>query len=184
MNVLDRKHLILASFVGLFSIGAHGLAAEGRGVTEEDMARLERGRQIFHERCALCHGFDGVPELPEAPNFAEGERLDKSDEELLKAIRHGKDVMPAWKDVLSEDEMYEVLLYARVIMGDVTFQDKCIGCHEKAVAPLSGDIPADDKLPEFKGPFDICGGCNIEREMSREEIISVIKFLRTLAGEK
>ncbi len=142
---------------------------------------IEKGREIFHERCAVCHGFDGVPEIPEAPNFARGERLDKSDEELLNTIKHGQAMMPAWKDKLTEEEMREVLTYARIIMGDVVFQERCIHCHSTRVPPLSESLPAVEELSGYSGPLDICRSCNIEREMTREEIISVIRFIRTLA---
>ena len=41
------------------------------------------GEAIYDAYCGTCHGFNGAPLLPNTPNFAEGERMEKSDSELL-----------------------------------------------------------------------------------------------------
>ena len=72
------------------------------------------GREIFNAYCGACHGFNGSPLLPNTPDFAAGERMDKSDSELLDAIRAGKGIaMPAWKGILSDAECATVLQFIR-----------------------------------------------------------------------
>jgi mono/diheme cytochrome c family protein len=68
------------------------------------------GQEVYDAYCGACHGFDGVPLLPNTPNFAIGERLEKSDDELLKSIRDGKGkIMPGWLGILSDEECEAVL---------------------------------------------------------------------------
>ena len=85
---------------------------------DDDTAAL--GTEIFEEFCGACHGYDGVALLPGAPSFSKGERLEKSDADLLKSIREGKgDIMPAWQDILSDEEC-EMLLHFVRDLGDTT----------------------------------------------------------------
>jgi mono/diheme cytochrome c family protein len=76
------------------------------------------GEEIYDTYCGSCHGFNGSPLLPNTPDFAGGERMDKSDSELLDSIRAGKGrVMPAWLGVLSDEECEAVLQYIREILS-------------------------------------------------------------------
>ncbi len=75
-----------------------------------DSADLAEGQEIFEIYCGACHGFDGRPLMPGTPSFAEGERLDKSADELLESIYKGRGkVMPGWDTVLSPTECKQVL---------------------------------------------------------------------------
>ena len=77
------------------------------------------GRDTYEEFCGACHGYDGVPLLPGAPAFSKGERLEQSDTVLLKSISQGKgDLMPAWQDILSEDERVAILVYVRSMAAE------------------------------------------------------------------
>lgn len=79
----------------------------------------DAGQEIYEEFCGACHGYDGVPLLPGAPSFFDGERLEKSDAELLKSIIEGKgDIMPAWKDMLSDEECESILHYVRSMVDN------------------------------------------------------------------
>ena len=72
------------------------------------------GREIYNAYCGACHGFNGPPLLQNAPDFAAGERMDKSDSELLDAIRAGKGTaMPAWTGILSDEDCVAVLQFIR-----------------------------------------------------------------------
>ena len=56
--------------------------------------------------------------LPGAPSFANGERLEKADAELLQSIAEGKgEIMPSWSEVLSEEQRIAVLRYVRKLAG-------------------------------------------------------------------
>ena len=174
IRLLTVPAFTLSVFVAL---GAYSGATD-IGISKEEMSAIEKGREIFHSRCAVCHGFDGVPELPEAPDFSKGERLDKTDAELIEAIKHGKDIMPAWKDELTEEEIGQVLAYSRLILGDSIFQRNCLNCHNAFVPAVSGKIPTGQELLNA-GPLDFCSACNVEMEMEPEEVKGVIDFIRT-----
>ena len=68
---------------------------------------------LYEENCAFCHGYDGIPILPGAPNFAEGERLEKCNAALLVTMKMGKNDMPPWEDVLSLHEQRQLLNFVR-----------------------------------------------------------------------
>jgi mono/diheme cytochrome c family protein len=75
------------------------------------------GEELYDSYCGTCHGFNGVPLLPNAPDFSGGERMDKSDSELLDSIRDGKGkAMPGWLGILSEEECEAVLQYIREVL--------------------------------------------------------------------
>lgn len=80
------------------------------------------GKIIFEENCAACHGFDGVPFLPGAPDFSVGERLDKTDAELMKSMKEGLNMMPPWqpegKDaVLNDQQLKDSLTYIKTFVA-------------------------------------------------------------------
>jgi len=103
---------LLSGVVGLLVI-----ASAPHVKADED---ADAGKQIFEMYCAACHGFDGVPLLPEMPNFAKGERMEKSDADLLKTIQEGKagTVMPSWTGVLTVEQREEALAFIREISAD------------------------------------------------------------------
>ena len=109
MGCLQNKKTVLGTMTLMFFwvIPCNDTSAQ-----DADAAAL--GREIYEEFCGACHGYDGVPLLPGTPSFFEGERLEKTDAELIKSIREGKgDIMPAWQDILSEDECADILRYVR-----------------------------------------------------------------------
>ena len=87
-------------------------------VMADEVQTTETGRNQYEEYCAACHGYDGIPFLPDVPNFSKGESLDQGDAKLLKSITEGKgDIMPPWQDTLNEEERAEILRYVRSIAG-------------------------------------------------------------------
>lgn len=85
----------------------------------------EQGRVIYVERCAVCHGPQGGGDGPEAPflsprptSLITAGTSVKSDAELLAIIANGKPrtAMPAWKDLLSDEQRRDVLAYIRTLV--------------------------------------------------------------------
>ena len=52
-----------------------------------------KGEALYKAHCELCHGANGRPATPDAPNFSRGDRLIQADANLSKAIRFGKNSM-------------------------------------------------------------------------------------------
>jgi mono/diheme cytochrome c family protein len=86
---------------------------------------LERGRQIYEQRCLECHGPEGRGDGVKAPflsprpgNLVSASVSAKSDRDLLKVIANGRarTAMPAWKNQLSDDDQQAVLRYIRSLI--------------------------------------------------------------------
>lgn len=81
------------------------------------------GAAIYAQRCALCHGTEGKGDGPAAAslnpkprNHTDGSYMNsQTNDQLLTVIRDGKGAMPAWKSVLSEEEIQAVLQHVRTL---------------------------------------------------------------------
>ena len=81
------------------------------------------GAAIYAQRCALCHGAEGRGDGPAAAslnpkprNHTDGSYMNsQTNDQLLTVIRDGKGAMPAWKSVLSEEEIQAVLQHVRTL---------------------------------------------------------------------
>lgn len=81
------------------------------------------GAEIYAQRCALCHGAEGKGDGPASAglnpkprNHTDGSYMNaQTDEQLLTVIREGKGAMPAWKSVMSEEEIHAVLKHVRTL---------------------------------------------------------------------
>ncbi|NIP73517.1 MAG: cytochrome c [Gammaproteobacteria bacterium] len=71
------------------------------------------GRETYASYCANCHGLDGRGALPGVPNFARGEALLRGDLELFRLIESGSGAMPAFRGILSEQRILDVIAYLR-----------------------------------------------------------------------
>ena len=78
-----------------------------------DAADRNNGRQLYEIHCIDCHGATGNSIDPMTPSFASGDLLFLMDSELLDRIRDGKDGMPAFRGMLSDNESRDVIAYLR-----------------------------------------------------------------------
>ncbi len=176
-NKKNQNRLAMSVGVWVFGLGLF-IAADGEAQTSStDMAALDAARDVFQTNCAMCHGYDGVPILPGAPNFAAAERMEKDDEALLKVIASGTETMPPWKDVLNEEQRRAVLSYIRVLPGDPIFTENCKDCHDENMPALGGTMA--EKPDDFAGPWEICGGSDVDTTLEPEDIVKVVKLLKS-----
>ncbi|WP_426416778.1 c-type cytochrome [Aestuariirhabdus sp. LZHN29] len=73
------------------------------------------GEHTFITFCAGCHGFSGIAYYRHSPSFALGERLHKTDGELLGSITDGRGQMPGWGEKLESRQIRAVLRYIRTL---------------------------------------------------------------------
>jgi cytochrome c6 len=72
-----------------------------------------KGAGIYKMQCASCHGVSGTSIMIGAPNFAQGDALMSPDSTLLISIQNGKAAMPAYRGVLSDQDILDVIAYLR-----------------------------------------------------------------------
>ena len=76
-------------------------------------ASTAQGKQIYSQNCSICHGTQGISNMPSAPNFKRGETLFQSDLTLLEHIKKGKNACPAFVGILKKQQMLDVIAYLR-----------------------------------------------------------------------
>lgn len=90
-----------------------------------DARAIENGRNTFLVYCASCHGEKGMGDGPVAaslnprPRQLAGHAMELSDAYLYWRIAEGgmrepfMSAMPAWKDALSEQQIWEIIAFLR-----------------------------------------------------------------------
>ena len=78
-------------------------------------ADIQRGASLYSTHCAACHGSNGTPVMPGAPNFRRIESLLRPDTQLLASVRAGKGAMPAYFGILRDREILDVIAYLRTL---------------------------------------------------------------------
>lgn len=74
-----------------------------------------KGRRIYMSQCQNCHGANGVSRIPGAPDFSRGDGLFRPDLEIVRAIRSGRGMMPAFEGMLTEEELLDVVAFLRTL---------------------------------------------------------------------
>ncbi len=153
------------SVVALLAVGLSGIApTDGAAQWYElrvperpalDDTDVEKGREVYQERCWFCHGDDGDGEGPVAPylfprprDFTMGSfklRTTQSgelplDEDLFRTITLGIDgtAMPGWESHLTEEERWQVIAYVKSFAADL-FEDEFFDPYQAIVE--IGDPP-------------------------------------------
>jgi len=73
------------------------------------------GGRLYTKNCKTCHGFSGIPQMPGLPDFTRADALIRSDNDLLQLIRTGSGMMPAYRGLLSDREILDVIAYLRTL---------------------------------------------------------------------
>jgi mono/diheme cytochrome c family protein len=87
---------------------------------------IERGRQLFSQYCAACHGAGGRGDGPAATSLA------KTPEDLTRIalpplfpdgvvayrIANGGDGMPAWRGVVGDEDIWDLINFIRSLRRD------------------------------------------------------------------
>lgn len=78
-------------------------------------ADADNGARHYRQHCAGCHGHDGRPLLPAAPDLSRPTALMRGDLALLALVRNGRGAMPAYAGVLKDREILDVLAHLRTL---------------------------------------------------------------------
>lgn len=133
--MLGAIAIALIGVVLWFALAERGRSAVGRFIDPADQTLVARGKPVYDQHCAACHGarLEGQPNwrnrlpngrLPAPPHDVSGHTWHHPDAVLLDIVRHGlapgrtapagyQSDMPAYKDVLSDDDIIAVLAYIK-----------------------------------------------------------------------
>ncbi len=81
---------------------------------------IEAGKKLYQLQCATCHGTSGKGDgmagkfLPKKPgNFLLPQFQKQTDGEIFWKITHGRTPMPAFKDILTDEQRWQLVRYLR-----------------------------------------------------------------------
>lgn len=76
-------------------------------------ADTSHGADLYRQHCANCHGGDGRPVMPGAPDFSRPTSLLKPDLALLGAVRSGRGAMPSYQGLLRDRDILDIVAHLR-----------------------------------------------------------------------
>jgi mono/diheme cytochrome c family protein len=102
-----------------------------------DWRVVERGQEIYVDRCELCHGPYGRPDAPPPPGVGSPRDLAdpavqraRDDDKLRAAVRHGDKGMPALVPRVSEADARALAAFVRLLSpGYERYTRYCSACH-------------------------------------------------------
>ena len=92
------------AFLALVAIGCPAHAAD-----------IAKGAQVYARHCVSCHGPAGVSVMPGTPNLQRAERMMQTDLALLASLKAGRNMMPAYAGLLTDQQILDVIAYSRTL---------------------------------------------------------------------
>jgi mono/diheme cytochrome c family protein len=158
------------------------------------------GQEIYTTNCAECHGQDGTGVVPGARNFMDVDYMrGEMPADFYAAVVEGRGEMPAFKDTLSSDEVWDVVFYIwrlsttaeTIDAGREVYNQNCSACHgEDGSGQLLGsanftDLRQMDQLAPRDLYLTVTQGRGSmpswQARLSQDERWAVIDYLRTFS---
>ena len=113
--------LVLAAPVVYLCSCAILAAGQENNPSAADTKALEQGKAIYVRECSSCHGLQGKGDGPAAIALTPKPRnlakvtadQNKTDDQFFQQISGGRSPMPAYKSVLSDTQIRQVIAYIR-----------------------------------------------------------------------
>lgn len=96
------------------------------------------GEEIFTTHCAQCHGEDGTGLVPGSRNFLDLDYIrGETPADFYSAVTEGRGEMPAYNDIISSDERWDVVFFVWrlsttsdfIESGREVYEQSCLTCH-------------------------------------------------------
>lgn len=110
MKKIDSSHRVFSVLILVLlwcSLALVSLAASA--------ADPQQGGRLYGKHCQNCHGATGAGQMPGLPDFSRAQGLMQSDNDLLQFVRNGAGMMPAYRGLLSDREILDVIAYLRTL---------------------------------------------------------------------
>jgi len=108
-NAMRRLRSCVGVTVGIGAVFAFMPTVTAQD-TVSDKAKIEAGENVYNNNCAPCHG-DQLVSTGQFPNLR---KLTANDHARFESTVHnGKNQMPPWKGVLSDEEIDRLWAYIR-----------------------------------------------------------------------
>lgn len=130
--VTSSAVLFVGGGVLLFGVHSHDAAldpSQGNPVKMSQQS-IDRGKELFSQNCIVCHGENGdgkgprAAELNPAPADLRAHMPFHTDPQFFSFIANGfpGTAMPAWKDQISTEDIWNLLNYLRSAFGQTSTQ--------------------------------------------------------------
>lgn len=183
------------------------VTAHIRRIPTVDWAQARRGRELFEQRCAGCHGPTGEGAPPNAelervpPDLgADDVRARLVGDRRTAAVRHQLPGMPGLKQVPDDTDTRALAAWVGVLSPGFRVYDRyCAGCHGDDGRPPAGVAPPDRPKVTFDAGYlaDLKPGeledaashmvlakkprmPHMAAELSEGEARAVVEYLRAL----
>lgn len=103
-----KKNKVLASLSFFFIIVSFGLAHKSKDAKAEGKTMAIDGKQIYEEKCAMCHGTDGKLGLSGAKDLT---TTQLGHVDIVSLVANGKNAMPAFNTSLNNEQIEAVTAY-------------------------------------------------------------------------
>jgi len=87
-----------------------------------DVKATKKGKKTFTQMCVICHGAKGKGDgiagaslVPKPANFTSENVQSQTDGALFWKITHGNAPMASYKDILTENQRWELVNYIRTL---------------------------------------------------------------------
>ena len=117
-----KRMKVVVFCVGVFVFGVWAAGAgAAAGSQKGRAAQLERGRKVYADRCARCHGSDGQGHTPmgqtvEPPDLSDPAwKRGRTDAQMRASVANGRGQMPAFKNKLSRQDIAASIAYVRTL---------------------------------------------------------------------
>jgi mono/diheme cytochrome c family protein len=165
MRWIRTGALATAAGIGMAVLLTVGLHAAPQGADPTDPARVARGKQVYAEQCAACHGarLEGQPnwrekrpdgKLPAPPHDASGHTWHHPDQQLFDITKRGTAAivgpgyqtdMREFGSILSDADIWAVLSYIKS-----TWPPEVRARHDSINARFNGPTPPRVTPPSQK----------------------------------
>jgi mono/diheme cytochrome c family protein len=89
-------------------------AAAAPSLSEVELA----GKQLFVQRCALCHDLLGQPATGTVGPWVDAETIKRSEEAARQKINMGSRTMPGWRYTLTPPQVDQIIAYLKTVTPD------------------------------------------------------------------